>query len=803
MLKITGLRSSNPQDYYLEVIARGAEEYYVRRPEHAGVWIGGGSSQLGLDGVVAPDDLRAILDQRHPVTGEKLSARQIRRVGFDLTLSAPKSVSLLWALGDADQSAVALGAHRAAVEATVEYLEANACQVRRGGRDGYGLRVEKAHGLIGAAFAYFTSRAADPQVHTHLVIANMAEGADGRFTALHGTALFEHRRAAGYLYQAVLRHELHRRLGVGFDPVVKGSAEIAGIPKGARRVFSKRRAAIEAELAAVGGSGERASQTASLKTRQPKDHSLVLDDLLRRWRDEAARAGIDIRRLPAARSKRRLPTGEELAEALVLDRATFSFPDLVATTAALSPDGATLDDINRTFTSFLESPLAIPLPDTGRWTTAEILELERRSIDTARHRRDTRVAVVHGHTLTAALAARPSLSAEQRRMVRHVCASGNGVDLVVGAPGSGKTFALGAARLAWQAEGHHVIGCALAARAAAGLHADSGIPSHTIAKLLGDVRDGRLRITDRTVIVCDEAAMVGTRDLARLIDVTDRANAKLVLVGDPKQLPPIEAGGLYPALERRAGATRLVENRRQRDDDERQVTLDLRRGRTQRAVVRLERAGRLTLGADPDVLLDQMVADWAAAKSDRTDAVMIALTHDAVAELNQRARTHLDADGRLGETVAQIGDTDTEYAIGDTVVCLRNDRRLGVRNGDLATVVGATGDGLVVERAGQRIELPVSYLAAGHLDHGYALTVHKAQGATYDVALLYGDEHLYAEAGYTALTRGRDRNHVYVLADTDGSAADAVRARLARVSAEPAALDLAGAPVTSPLPPGR
>lgn len=90
------------------------------------------------------------------------------------------------------------------------------------------LEIETARGLIGAAFTHFTSRAADPQVHTHLVIANMAEGADGRFTALHGTALFEHRRAAGYLYQAVLRHELHRRLGVGFDPVVKGSAEIAG-----------------------------------------------------------------------------------------------------------------------------------------------------------------------------------------------------------------------------------------------------------------------------------------------------------------------------------------------------------------------------------------------------------------------------------------------------------------------------------------------------------------------------------------------------------------------------------------------
>src|SRR3546814_4001248 len=101
-----------------------------------------------------------------------------------------------------------------------------------------------------------------------------------------------------------------------------------------------------------------------------------------------------------------------------------------------------------------------------------------------------------------------------------------------------------------------------------------------------------------------------------------------------------------------------------------------------------------------------MVVDWAAAKTDGGDAVMIALTHDAVTELNHRARTHLAAEGRLGETVAQIEDTGTEYAIGDAVVCLRNDRRLGVRNGDLATVIAATDNGVVIERAGERIELP-------------------------------------------------------------------------------------------------
>jgi conjugative relaxase-like TrwC/TraI family protein len=762
VLKITQLRSTRPEGYYLEAIARGAEEYYLQRGDTPGAWIGEGAAGLGLSGRVEPDQLSALLRQRHPRTGEPLAARAIRRPGFDLTLSAPKSVSLIWALGDLDAAKAAMGAHEAAVTAAVAYLEAHACWVRRGGRDGYGLRTDRAGGLTGAAFTHITSWAGDPQVHTHVVIANLAQGPDGRYTALHGTPLFEHRRAAGYLYQAVLRHELHQRLGVGFEPVTKGAAEVVGIAPAARRVFSKRRAAIEHELAAVGATGERASQTASLKTRQPKDRHVVLTDLVRAWQDEAARAGIDLRHLSAARITASLPTMDQLAAALVRGRATFTFPDVVAATAALSPNGATLHDIDQTARSFLESPLAVPLTREGRWTTVEILDLERRSIDTARRRQLTGAATVGERTLAEVLRARPGLSDEQRRMVGHLCRSGNGVDLVVGVPGSGKTFALGAARLAWAAGGHHVIGCALAARAAAGLQADSAIPSHTIAKLLTDARTGRLHITDRTVIVCDEAAMVGTRDLDRLVDLTARANAKLVLVGDPHQLPPVEAGGLYPALERRLGAVRLIENRRQRDETERRITSDLRHGRTDQAVAQLQRSGRLTTAADPDVLLDQMVTDWAAARSGDVDAVMIALTHDAVTELNQRARTHLAATCQLGPPVAEIEDTGADYAIGT---------------------------GVIIDRDGQQIELPAAYLAAGHLDHGYALTVHKAQGATYDTALLCGDDHLYAEAGYTAFTRGRDHNHAYVLTEQTADP-QALARRLARQAAEPAAVDL-------------
>jgi conjugative relaxase-like TrwC/TraI family protein len=793
VLKITPLRAADAASYYLEAVAGGGEDYYVRNGEAPGTWIGRGPRGLGLEGVVRPEHLGALLRQEHPLSGESLAARRIKRAGFDLTLSAPKSVSLLWALGPSEAATAALGAHQAAVRATVAYLEGAACHVRRGGRGGYGVRQEDGHGLIGAAFTHFTSRALDPQVHTHVLIINLARGADGRHTALDGTDLFTHRRAAGYLYQAVLRDELRRRLGVGFEPVRKGAAEVAGIPASARRQFSKRRIAIEQHLRATGASGERAAEQASLKTRAGKDHSIQLDELLGRWRQEAARAGIDLHRIPTTVARSAQPTDADMARALTDDTATFTRADVVAAVAARSTDGATRERIEALAEQFLAGPHAAAL-GADRWTTAEMLAIETGAIETSQRRRRTGVATATAAATDAVLAAITSLSDEQQRMVRRICTSGDGVELVVGAPGSGKTFALGAARRIWRGDGLEVIGCALAARAAAGLEAESGIPSTTIARLLLEVDQRRRTLTERTVVVCDEAAMVGTRDLARLIDLTDRAGAKLVLVGDPKQLPPIEAGGLYPALRTRLGAGELVQNRRQRDPGERRAAADLRAGHPYEAIARLDRIGRLTTDTDPDRLLDRMVDHWSTARADGYEAVMLSLTRDGAAELNRRARATLLAAGALGDVVATIEETELDFRTGDTVVCLRNDRGLGIRNGDVAVVLGSTDEALLIETASGPVELPATYLAAGHLDHGYALTVHKAQGATYDAALLLGDQHVYAEAGYTALTRGRTRNHAYVLVDEDADlmAAEQLRRRLDRTGATPAAIDVQG-----------
>ncbi len=190
------------------------------------------------------------------------------------------------------------------------------------------------------------------------------------------------------------------------------------------------------------------------------------------------------------------------------------------------------------------------------------------------------------------------------------------------------------------------------------------------------------------------------------------------------------------------------------------MVADLRDGHVQRAIERLRRLGGMAVFANADALADAMVEDWSAATKAGKDVLMLAPTRDTVAELNARARRRMEAEGSLGPVVAQVGHV--EFAVGDRVVCTRNNKRLGVVNGDTGTVVGAGDNSLVVTLDGGDVELPEAYLTAGNLSHGYALTV-----ATCDIALVWG-ENVGAESGYTALTRGRLRNRVFVMAESNG-----------------------------------
>jgi Ti-type conjugative transfer relaxase TraA len=454
---------------------------------------------------------------------------------------------------------------------------------------------------------------------------------------------------------------------------------------------------------------------------------------------------------------------------------TFDRRDVLQAWAEHHRDGAPVRDLELLADAWLASPAAIQVeeqpadPECPLYSTPDMLEVEDGLVELATAQRDSGAGQVPDEDVADVLAARPELSEEQAELVRRLTRSGDGVEVVRAAAGTGKAYALAAARSAWAAGGYQVFGCALSARAAAELRDQSGIQTTTITRLLGDLDHGHT-VGERAVLVVDEAGMVGTRAIAEIARHAAHAKTKLVLVGDDRQLPEIEAGGAFRGLAARLGAAELREVRRQRERWDRDALNALRGGDVAGWAQRYREHGRVVGAPDPEATRAALVSDWWRAHKEAPEkaTMMIALRRVDVAELNARARACMRASGRLGDQ--ELEAAGTLFASGDRVVAQRNDRRLGVTNGTLATVSAVDLERRSITAntdRGEKLELDSSYLDNGKLAHAYALTAHKAQGMTVDRAFVLGSDELYREWGYTALSRHRDEARFYVTAPAD------------------------------------
>ena len=783
-----------------QAVASGVEDYYLGGHEAKGRWAGAGAAALGLRGEVADEPLLRVLAGEHPATGDPLGrVLASRRPGFDLTFSAPKSVSVLFGIGDDRLRSTLQAAHDEAVADALGYMERHAAVTRRGPA---GVHAIAGNGLVAAAFRHRTSRAGDPQLHTHVLVANLTLGADGRWSTLDARRIYTHAKTAGYLYEARLRSIVTRELGVEWTPVRNGIAEIAGVPSPVLRAFSRRRADIEAELERRGASGAAAAQVATLATRRGKDYRVRPEQLVPEWRERARALGLVPEAVRALGGRVRSgPLDERVveqileqlagADGLTRDRSAFTRRDVLQALSERLPAHASVSaaDIERLADDFLASPRVVVLAEgaareslrraDGRlipparaersYSTPELLALERRILDHASERQEAGVGVARPQAIERALRRRSSLAEEQVEMVRRLTEDGAGLAVVVGPAGAGKTHALAAAREAWESSGARVLGAALARRAARELEDGAGIPSTSVAALLERLDRHPLGVLGRrAVLVLDEAAMIPTRELAALIEHARTANAKVVLLGDDRQLPAIGAGGAFGGLLSRVPVIELQENRRQLAEWERDALQALRRGDARTAVDAYARADRIVVGDRVDTLRRSLVADWWAS-GDPAGSVMIAQRRVDVADLNGRAHALMRAAGALGEQELVVGDV--AFARGDRVLVRRNDRRLGVVNGDrgVVTDVDPALGRIDVDLGGRRVSLPRAFLeqptrhGGRSLMHGYALTVHLAQGMTCDQTFVLVGDQLTREAGYVALSRGRQSNRLYVL----------------------------------------
>ncbi len=411
-------------------------------------------------------------------------------------------------------------------------------------------------------------------------------------------------------------------------------------------------------------------------------------------------------------------------------------------------------------------------------TTRHMQEMERRMLLGAADRRGE-----GKHTLdmsrVAHHAAKHWLTEEQTEAIRHL-GGADGVSLVVGMAGTGKSTMMKAAKAVWREAGFRVIGAALAGKAADGLEEGSGIKSQTVHSLLLALDSGRTKLTSKTVLCVDEAGMLSSNLTARLVEHANRAGAKLAMVGDDRQLQPIEAGGAFKALKDELGAAELTTIFRQRDEWARDAVHAFADGEAGKAIASYAERGLVGIGTDLDDTKAQLVADW---NSQRTDdgrsSIMLAGTNIDVRDLNELARAERMRAGEIeqGERVnTQKGERD--FAQGDRIVFLKNDKRLGVKNGQLGTIEK-------VERVGDHHRLSVrrdngelaTFSTADYdrVDHGYATTVHKAQGVTVDRAyVLMGGMH-DRELSYVSMSRSRQETRLYVDAFKYKSAAAVAR----------------------------
>ncbi len=451
-------------------------------------------------------------------------------------------------------------------------------------------------------------------------------------------------------------------------------------------------------------------------------------------------------------------------EAITHQQSTFTDHDLARFIHRHS-DGK--DQFDQALSAVRTSPdcVALGKDRTGRerFSSRAMLEIEDRLEADAKalgqrrgHRVSTRAVTMAGRAGAGDIA----LSEGQQLALQHVTMARD-LALVVGFAGSGKSTMLAAARRAWEAQGYQVRGAALSGIAAEGLEGGSGISSRTIASLEHAWARDRDGLTAKDVLVIDEAGMIGSRQMQRVIEKVRQAGAKLVLVGDAEQLQAIEAGAAFRALTERHGAAEISQIQRQVDDWQRAATRELATGRTQDAIERYEVAGMVDVQATREEARKALVAAWARDRQGQGAPSQIILAHTRadVAQLNTLAREALRKQGALGEDhVVQVERGERALAVGDRLMFLRNERGLGVKNGTLGILEAIDGDQLTVrlESAGSSAApVKVDLKAYNDLDHGYAATIHKSQGVTVDRAYLLATPGLDRHATYVGLSRHR------------------------------------------------
>ncbi|MCY3824189.1 MAG: conjugative relaxase [Nitrospinae bacterium] len=735
------------------------DDYYTKEdPNHreSSIWRGRGAEDLGLTGPVDPDTLRTVLEGVVPDGSGRRLGRPGKdgsfhhRPGRDLTLSAPKSVSLLAYLGG---DARAMWAHEVAVKRTLDWVERNAAETRMS-EPGTGqiVRVGDQKCVI-AAFRHDTSRNMDPLLHTHAVIANMVRGTDGKWRTMSNEKLYAQKMLIGALYRAELARGLES-FGYRLEKThADGRFEIAGVSREVIEAFSTRRAEIEKAMEERGlgetAGNQRAAQRVTLMTRDPKREA-DKGTLMAAWEKQAKEVNFDAAALKAqARARGALPrevepAGEAVEWAVahlsereaVFDRAALLAGALAWRPGAVSMAGAEREVARLEKTGVLH---AADLPGVKEvLTTEKAVAEERETIALVETGRGRGAPAMRGHAVDKALRNGP-LTHGQREAVKLILTDSDRVVGVQGYAGTGKTKMLKRARALLEKHGYDVKGLAPSASAARTLEAEAGIESQTLQGFLArnaDVAQGRLTRKvqkqlragyRKTALVVDEGSLASTREVRELLRISEVLRLpRVVLVGDAKQLGAVDAGKPFAQLQAAGMKTAVMEEiMRQRDQDLKAAVEATLAGDVRRA---FEKLGSNVAEVKPDNLAGAAAARWLALPPEaRANAGLMAPSHAIREKINAIVRERLVRDGVvrgpafLTERLVSRGYTNPQkslaanYSPGDVVAFHRPYKRIGVAKGDELRVAGVdhANDAVILQgKDGREIRWEPSRLAA-------------------------------------------------------------------------------------------
>lgn len=819
----------------------GLEDYYFQSGSDTALaeFAGRGAAQLGLGQTPQAGDYEALMSGINPRNGAvfcsktretQLNTDKKTIAGFSTSFNLDKSLSLIYATLPREQQIIFEKIAMEATRRTIRHLEKRGIFTYRTGAQG---SMSQPGEVVATNYLHFTNRNQEPHLHVHAEIPNLILGIDGKWRTLDARELYRRQVELAALFDSYLAQSLCRDLPdvakyLETDPERSGLV-VSGITHETVMNFSSRRREIQKALAEMGAEGAEAARGAAKRTRQAK---AAVDALALRQDWKANLSGLS-------------PTTGDLTPTTLLkveaqlfkNSSVFRGHDLDRVAAQLSILHGGPDAINGITVALHRQLGVVRLPSEVQgeplYTTELFRQFELDLLSFARKSSSPQPRFsLTDQQIDMALSACEQergfqLRDEQVQAMRHA-ADGRQLAIIQGAAGTGKSASLAALKLAYQAAGCRVLGLAPSGAAAAELQKSSGIDSRTIHSLLirleNDSPQQRFSLTPNDVIIVDEAGMVDTRTLHKLSGFVEKARAKLVLVGDSKQLEAVGSASTLHMLTQQLGAGRLEQIARQRNQDDRDISQAwFSDDADPLGLMSTHGLFRIADSVTPPAI-ELLMADAVSAHTAGTawDQILLLADRNAqVRELNERVREWRLGTGELAATAEQVIQVSTDkrhsrlirLSPGDRIMLRKNDKLNGnpVFNGDRATLTGLEKSEVGRDDSGNPIYQTILQARLDRtgseiiwnlddydmLDHSYAMTVHKSQGLTVEGAFYLASESTDRRSAYVAFTRSKEACPFYLSPDSAAGFAERTsdfRAKTTALDADPMAKELAMAP---------